>query len=92
MQKTAYSVTPGGWAQANKVADATQFLFISGQVPAGVDGVVPEPVGGAHRDPAAAVEATGRAIAEALESLGSLSRDELREARAAKFLGIGRKI
>jgi len=57
-----------------------------------VDGVVPEPAGGAHRDPAAAVEATGKAIAAALESLNGLSREELREARAAKFLGIGRKI
>ena len=57
-----------------------------------VDGVVPEPVGGAHRDPQAAVEATGKAIGEALEALGGLSREELREARAAKFLGIGRKI
>lgn len=44
MQKTAYSVTPGGWAQANKVAGATQFLFISGQVPAGADGIVPEDI------------------------------------------------
>ena len=57
-----------------------------------VDGVVPEPVGGAHRDPQAAVEATGKAIGEALEALGGLSREELREARAAKFLGIGRKV
>jgi acetyl-CoA carboxylase carboxyl transferase subunit alpha len=57
-----------------------------------VDGIVPEPAGGAHRDPAAAVEATGKAVAAALESLAGLSREELREARAAKFLGIGRKI
>jgi enamine deaminase RidA (YjgF/YER057c/UK114 family) len=41
MQKTAYSVTPGGWAQANGVADAATFLFISGQVPVGEGGVVP---------------------------------------------------
>jgi acetyl-CoA carboxylase carboxyl transferase subunit alpha len=57
-----------------------------------VDGIVPEPVGGAHRDPAAAIESVGKAIGEALDSLGNLSREELREARAAKFLGIGRKI
>ncbi len=57
-----------------------------------VDGIVPEPTGGAHRDPAGAVEATGKAIAAALESLAGLSREELRDARAAKFLGIGRKI
>ena len=57
-----------------------------------IDGVIAEPLGGAHRDPAAAVEATGKAVAGALESLGNLSRDELREARAAKFMAIGRKI
>jgi len=57
-----------------------------------IDGIVPEPVGGAHRDPAAAVAAVGKAIGDALASLGNLSRDELRAARAAKFLAIGRKI
>ena len=57
-----------------------------------IDGIVAEPVGGAHRDPPAAVEATGRAIGEALGSLGNMTREELREARAAKFLAIGRKI
>jgi acetyl-CoA carboxylase carboxyl transferase subunit alpha len=57
-----------------------------------IDGVIPEPLGGAHRDPAAAVEAAGKAVAGALESLSNMSRDELREARAAKFMAIGRKI
>jgi acetyl-CoA carboxylase carboxyl transferase subunit alpha len=57
-----------------------------------IDGIVPEPVGGAHRDPAAAIEATGRAIDGALQTLGNLSREELRETRAAKFLAIGRKV
>ena len=57
-----------------------------------IDGIVPEPVGGAHRDPPTAIEATGKAIDGALEALGNMSREELREARAAKFLGIGRKL
>jgi len=57
-----------------------------------IDAIIPEPLGGAHRDPPAAVESTGRAIADALESLGNMSREALREARAAKFLAIGRKI
>ena len=41
---------------------------------------------------AAAVAATGRAIGAALDSLGNMSREELRDARAAKFLAIGRKV
>jgi acetyl-CoA carboxylase carboxyl transferase subunit alpha len=57
-----------------------------------IDAVVPEPVGGAHRDPEAAVAATGAAIGAALDSLGNMSREELREARATKFLAMGRKI
>ena len=57
-----------------------------------IDAIVPEPIGGAHRDPEAAIIATGRAIGAALDSLGNMSRDELRESRATKFLGMGRKI
>ena len=57
-----------------------------------IDGIVPEPVGGAHRDPAAAIKATGEAIGEALRSLHNMAREEIIEARAAKYLAIGRKI
>ena len=83
------------WRDSSRAQDAATSMKITASdlVKFGiVDGVVPEPVGGAHRDPPAAVEATGKAIGEALASLGNLSREELREARAAKFLGIGRKI
>ncbi len=83
------------WRDSSRAQDAATSMKITAAdlVKFGiVDGVVPEPVGGAHRDPAAAVEATGKAIAGALESLGNLSREELRDARAAKFLAIGRKI
>ena len=57
-----------------------------------IDGVIPEPAGGAHRDPAAAIAATGRAISDALKSLDNMGPDELRNARAEKFLAIGRRI
>jgi acetyl-CoA carboxylase carboxyl transferase subunit alpha len=57
-----------------------------------IDAIVPEPVGGAHRDPPAAVEATGRAVAGALDQLSNMSREELRDARAQKFLAMGRKL
>ena len=83
------------WRDSSRAQDAATAMKITAAdlIKFGiVDGVVPEPAGGAHRDPAAAVEATGRAIAAALDSLSGLSREELREARAAKFLGIGRKV
>ena len=57
-----------------------------------IDAIVPEPVGGAHRDPAAAIAALGDAIQRALESLVGLSQDEIRSARADKFLAIGRSL
>lgn len=57
-----------------------------------IDFIITEPVGGAHRDPAAAVAATGKAIAEALGEFSSMSPSELRAARTAKYLNIGRKL
>ncbi len=83
------------WRDSSRAQDAATSMKITAAdlIRFGIiDGVIPEPLGGAHRDPIAAVEATGRAIAGALESLGNLSRDELRDARAAKFLAIGRRI
>jgi acetyl-CoA carboxylase carboxyl transferase subunit alpha len=55
-----------------------------------IDEVVPEPVGGAHRDPQAAVAATGNAIANAFAKLKGLAGDEIRRRRREKFLAIGR--
>ena len=57
-----------------------------------VDHVVIEPVGGAHRDPAAAIEATGEAIANALGELQGLDRATITRLRREKFLAIGRTL
>ncbi len=56
-----------------------------------VDAVVPEPMGGAHRDPRAAMEAVGDAIEDALASLRNLTPDELRSQRKDRFYAIGRE-
>jgi acetyl-CoA carboxylase carboxyl transferase subunit alpha len=83
------------WRDSSRAQEAATSMKITAQdlVKFGIiDGIVSEPVGGAHRDPAAAVAATGRAISEALKSLHNMSPDELRNARAEKFLAIGRKI
>jgi acetyl-CoA carboxylase carboxyl transferase subunit alpha len=55
-----------------------------------IDRVVPEPLGGAHRDPARAMRALGDAIEAALIELEPLSRDALRRDRREKFLKMGR--
>ena len=55
-----------------------------------IDEIIPEPVGGAHRDPPAAIQATGTAIGHALAGLSGLDRDAVRRERREKFLNIGR--
>ncbi len=83
------------WRDSSRAQEAATGMKITAQdlIRFGViDGVVPEPVGGAHRDPSAAVAATGRAIGEALKSLHGLSPEELRKVRAEKFLAMGRKV
>lgn len=63
-------------------ADLSQFGII--------DAIVTEPVGGAHRDPAAAIAATGEAVANALAEFRGTDRDGVRRQRRDKFLAIGR--
>ena len=83
------------WRDSSRAQDSATSMKITAQdlIKFGIiDGVIPEPAGGAHRDPAAAVAATGRAISDALKSLNNMGPEELRSARAEKFLTIGRKI
>jgi acetyl-CoA carboxylase carboxyl transferase subunit alpha len=65
-------------------ADLTAFNII--------DGTIAEPAGGAHRDPAAAIAATGAAVAAALQELKGLDRETVRQQRRDKFLAIGRSL
>lgn len=83
------------WRDASRAQDAATNMRITAQdlLKFGIiDGVIAEPSGGAHRDPGAVIAATGDAIAKALDAFKGMSRDAVREARAAKFLAIGRKI
>jgi len=54
-----------------------------------IDGIVPEPEGGAHTDPDAAAKLLGEALAEALEELESVAPDDLKRRRRAKFRALG---
>ena len=83
------------WRDSSRAEDAATNMKITAQdlLRFGIiDGIVAEPPGGAHRDPAAAVARTADAIAEALQGLEGQSRDSIIEARAQKFLAIGRKV
>ena len=57
-----------------------------------IDRIIPEPLGGAHRDPDMAIARTGGAIATALSELAGLPGPELVRLRREKFLAIGRSI
>jgi acetyl-CoA carboxylase carboxyl transferase subunit alpha len=56
-----------------------------------IDTVVPEPLGGAHRDPAAAIAAVGDAVHVALTPLLEIDPTVLRARRWEKFLEMGRE-
>ena len=80
------------WRTADKAADAAEAMKITAadlQALGVVDRIIAEPLGGAHRDPEAAIGALKGAIIEELDGCGALGPDELREQRRAKFLAIG---
>jgi acetyl-CoA carboxylase carboxyl transferase subunit alpha len=99
LEHAIYSViSPEGaasilWRDSTKAQEAATNMRITAQDLTRfsvIDGIVPEPLGGAHRDPAAAIEATGAALATAMAALRSLDREEIRQQRRDKFLAIGR--
>jgi acetyl-CoA carboxylase carboxyl transferase subunit alpha len=82
------------WRDSSRAEDAATNMKITAQDLAKfgiIDAIVPEPVGGAHRDPQAAIRAAGDAIEAALVDLGRLDAEGLRNHRADKFLAMGRK-
>jgi acetyl-CoA carboxylase carboxyl transferase subunit alpha len=83
------------WRDAGRAEDAATGMKITAQdlLRFGIiDGIVPEPPGGAHRDPERVIAATGEAVSGALAALGNMSREQLKSARAEKFLAMGRKV
>ena len=54
-----------------------------------IDGIIPEPEGGAHRNPSGQAALIDRALLDALSELSGLSGRELAAQRAAKFRGMG---
>src|SRR5919197_417685 len=54
-----------------------------------IDGIVPEPPGGAHTNPDEAARLLGESVREALDELAEVPGDELRRRRRAKFRALG---
>ncbi len=99
LEHAIYSViSPEGaasilWRDTAKAQEAASNMKITAQdlVRFGVvDTIVPEPTGGAHRDPVAAIVAAGEAIGAALAELQGLDPATIVRLRREKFMGIGR--
>jgi acetyl-CoA carboxylase carboxyl transferase subunit alpha len=83
------------WRDGTKAQEAATSMKITAQdmLRFGViDRILPEPAGGAHRDPAAMIATTGDAIAQAMADLSALDPEAIRKQRRQKFLDIGRKL
>jgi acetyl-CoA carboxylase carboxyl transferase subunit alpha len=83
------------WHDSSRAQDAATMMKITAQdlLRFGVvDTVIVEPVGGAHRHPEEAIDATGDAVEAALSSLDNLPPDEVRRQRRDKYLAIGRSL
>src|ERR1700689_1196008 len=101
LEHSIYSViSPEGaasilWRDTAKTQEAASSMKITAQdlVRFGVvDAIVPEPTGGAHRDPPAAIATTGAAIAQAMSELRGLDRATIVRLRREKFIAIGRTL
>lgn len=81
------------WRGARTAADAAKAMKITAQdllAARIVDRIIPEPAGGAHSDPDAAVKAVGDVLEEELRALDGVGPDALRKRRADRFYAIGR--
>src|SRR5438132_5926328 len=83
------------WPDTSKAQEAATSMKITAQDLARfgiIDRIVTEPIGGAHRDPKAAIASTREAIATALDELQGYDGETMRRLRREKFLAIGRTI
>jgi acetyl-CoA carboxylase carboxyl transferase subunit alpha len=101
LEHSVYSViSPEGcasilWRNSDKAQDAAAAMKTTAQDLLElkvIDGIVPEPLGGAHRAPVETIQTVGETVARALSELNSLSRDELRKQRRDKYLAMGRSL
>src|SRR5215212_1516447 len=99
MQYSTYSViSPDGCAaiqqkSAENAGEAAESLGITAtrlKALGVIDKVIPEPLGGAHRDHAEAAKALKKAIQESLRGLQDLSTDQLLERRQERWVNYGK--
>ena len=98
LEHSIYSViSPEGcssilWRSAENADKAAEALKLTAQDMEKfkiIDEVIPEPVGGAHRNPEMAINAIGNVLEKRLDTLLSISKEELIKQKEDKYLGIG---
>ncbi|WP_347718600.1 acetyl-CoA carboxylase carboxyltransferase subunit alpha [Sphingomonas sp.] len=80
------------WRTADRAGDAAEAMKVTANDLKSlgvIDRIVPEPLGGAHRDPTAAIAELKAALIEELDGCGRFGPEELLAQRRAKFLAIG---
>ena len=100
LEHAIYSViSPEGaasilWRDTTRSKDAATNMKITAQDLLDmkiIDGIIPEPLGGAHRGPEKVIQTTGDQIAKALKDLSGSNMD-MREQRREKYLAMGRHL
>mgnify|MGYP001480306232 CR=1 FL=1 len=83
------------WRDSAKAIDAATNMKITAQdlEKLGViDGIIAEPVGGAHRAPQSVIDNAGERIGDALRTFDGMPADAIRKQRQDKFMKIGRSL
>ena len=98
LEHAIYSViSPEGcssilWRSADNADKAAEALKLTAQDMERfkiIDEVIPEPIGGAHRNPEMAINAIGNVIEKRLDTLLSISKEEIIKQKEDKYLNIG---
>ncbi|AAX75309.1 acetyl-coenzyme A carboxylase carboxyl transferase subunit alpha [Brucella abortus 01-4165] len=101
LEHSIYSViSPEGaasilWHDSTRAKDAASNMRITAQDLFDlkiIDGIIPEPLGGAHRGKESVIDAAGDIIAASLRSMKDIDGETLKQERRQKFLEIGRNI
>lgn len=101
LEHSIYSViSPEGaasilWHDSTRAKDAASNMRITAQDLFDlkvIDGIIPEPLGGAHRGKEAVIDAAGDMITASLRSMKDIDGETLKQERRQKFLQIGRNL
>ena len=74
---------------ADKAAEALKLTAQDMEKFKVIDEIIPEPIGGAHRDPIAAINSIGDVVEKRLKALTNLGEEELINLKEKKYLEIG---